>query len=114
MRTLLVVVALALGLFVLLGVLQVPAVYIYAPLVSLGIIVLGLGSLRSLQAPAAHVPTGDPEPIDPRREQVSYWCAGCGAELLLLVRGTASPPRHCGERMHERTEIPRDPGNGGR
>lgn len=91
---------------------DVPAAYVFAPLLGLAILRIGLGSLFSLQAGAAHVPSGDPSPVDPTTERTTYWCGGCGAEVLLLVRGTESPPRHCGERMHERVEILRRRANG--
>lgn len=87
---------------------DIPAAYVFAPLLGVAILWFGLGSLRSLQAGAAHIPDGDPEEVDPTVERTTYWCGGCGAELLLLVRGTESPPRHCGERMHERVEILRE------
>lgn len=87
---------------------DVPAAYVFAPLLGVAILWLGLGSLRSLQAPAAHVPDGDPQAVDPTIERTTYWCGGCGAEVLLVVRGTDTPPRHCGERMHERVEILRE------
>lgn len=94
--------------------LSIPAAYVFAPLLSIAILAFGFGSLRSLQAGAAHIPDGDPEVVDPAIERVTYWCAGCGAEVLLLVRGTESPPRHCGERMHERVELSREPHTNGR
>ena len=97
---------------VIVAVTDVPAAYVFAPLLAVVILRIGFGSLRSLQGGAAHVPDGDPEPVDPTAERVTYWCGGCGAELLLLVRGTASPPRHCGERMHERVEVSRRGRNG--
>lgn len=87
---------------------DIPAAYVFAPLLGLAILWFGLGSLRSLQAGAAHIPSGDPMPVDHTVERTSYWCAGCGAEVLLLVRGTGTPPRHCGERMQERVEILRE------
>lgn len=87
---------------------DVPGAYVFAPLLGIAILWFGLGSLLSLQQPASHVPDGDPSPVDPAVERTMYWCAGCGAEVLLLVRGTASPPRHCGERMRERVEIVRE------
>lgn len=102
-----IVVALALATLVVVTT-DVPSSYVFAPLLGLGILWFGLGSLRSLQAGASHVPDGDPAPVDPAIERTTYWCAGCGAEVLLLVRGTASPPRHCGERMNERVEILRE------
>lgn len=88
--------------------LGIPNAYVFAPLLGLAILWIGLGSLRSLQAGAAHVPSGPPESVDPTVERTTYRCAGCGAEVLLLVRGTDMPPRHCGERMHERVEVLRD------
>lgn len=88
---------------------EVPAAYVFAPLLGIAILWFGLGSLRSLQAGAAHIPDGEPAPVDPTVERTTYWCAGCGAEVLLLIRGTESPPRHCGERMHARVEILREP-----
>lgn len=87
---------------------DVPAAYVFAPLLAVAILWFGIGSLMSLQAGAAHIPDGDPAPVDPTAERTTYWCAGCGAEVLLLVRGTESPPRHCGERMRERVEILRE------
>jgi hypothetical protein len=80
--------------------------YVLAPLLGLVILRLGwatFGSLAGGQAPVAD----EPEPLNPAQERVRYWCEGCGAELLLLIRGTATPPRHCGERMHERREVAR-------
>lgn len=83
-------------------------VYVFAPLLGLAIWRVGLASFMSLQGGAGHIPEGEPEVVDTRVERTTYWCGGCGAEVLLLVRGTATPPRHCGERMHERTEVARD------
>jgi DNA-directed RNA polymerase subunit RPC12/RpoP len=87
---------------------QVPAAYVFGPLLGLGILRIGLASFGSLRAGADYIPDGPPVPIDPARERVVYWCAGCGAELLLLVRGTTMAPRHCGERMTERAEVARE------
>jgi hypothetical protein len=87
---------------------DVPAAYVFAPVVGLVILRIGLASFGSLRAGAAHIPDGPPTPVDPSAERIVYWCGGCGAELLLLVRGTESPPRHCGERMTERVEVGRD------
>ena len=82
-----------------------PAVYGLAPLLGLAILRVGYASLRSFQEGAAHIPSGEPTPLDVREERTTYWCEGCGAELLLLVRGTPMPPRHCGERMVARQEV---------
>lgn len=110
-------VVIATGLLILLVVtraLSIPTAYVFAPLLSIAILMVGFGTLRSLQVGAAHIPDSDPEPIDQAAERVTYWCAGCGAEVLLLVRGTESPPRHCGERMHERVEVLRERRTNGR
>ena len=96
------VVALAV-LLVVFGVVQ--ARFVFAPLLGLAIWRIGVASFMSLRQGASYIPDGPPEPIDTRVQRITYWCAGCGAELLLLVRGTDTPPRHCGERMVERTEV---------
>lgn len=85
----------------------VEARYVLAPLLGLAILRIGYASFGSLRSGAAHIPDGPPRPVDPADERVTYTCAGCGAELLLLVRGAEVPPRHCGERMRERREVPR-------
>jgi DNA-directed RNA polymerase subunit RPC12/RpoP len=85
----------------------VEARYVFAPLLGLTIWLVGLASFRSLHAGGAHVPDGPPEPVDVSEERTTYWCSDCGAELLLLVRGAQTPPRHCGERMVERHEVAR-------
>lgn len=79
--------------------------YVVAPLIGLLIFRVGTASIASFRAGGAHIPEGPPRPVDVARERVVYWCAGCGAELLLLVRGAQVPPRHCGERMTERREV---------
>jgi hypothetical protein len=83
----------------------VPAVYVFGPLLGLFIYRVGVASLASFRRGASYIPDGPPVPVDPRDERTTYWCAGCGAELLLLVRGAEVPPRHCGERMIERREV---------
>lgn len=85
---------------------RVPWHVVLAPLLGLFIYSVGVASLGSLRRGASHIPEGPPEAVDPAEERVTYLCAGCGAEVLLLVRGSATPPRHCGERMHERREVP--------
>lgn len=82
----------------------VPAPYVLGPVIGYGIYRVGTATFSSLERGASYVPSGPPQPVDLAVEQVTYWCDGCGAEVLLLVRGTDSPPRHCGERMHERRE----------
>lgn len=86
---------------------DVPAAYVLAPVLGLAILRVGLASFGSLRAGARHIPDGPPVPVDPGTERVVYWCAGCGAEVLLLVRGADVAPRHCGERMTERVEVAR-------
>ena len=83
-------------------------VYGLAPLLGILIFRIGYGSLASFRSGADHIPSGDPQPVDMAEQRTTYWCEGCGAELLLLVRGTPMPPRHCGERMLERTEVPHE------
>ncbi|MBW3601213.1 MAG: hypothetical protein KY434_00750 [Actinobacteria bacterium] len=85
----------------------VPAAYVVALLMALAIWRVGTAMLASLHG-GGPTPESPPAPVDTRVERVTYWCEGCGAELLLLVRGSRTPPRHCGEPMHERREVPRD------
>ena len=85
----------------------IPIEWVLAPLLGVFIYSVGVASLGSLKRGASYIPDGPPEPVDPTEERVSYYCGGCGAELLLLVRGSATSPRHCGEKMHERVEIAR-------
>lgn len=110
MRTLLAVLVVAATLAVLAG---VPAVYVFGPLLAVFIVRMGLATFRSLEAGADHIPDSDPVPVDPRDDRTVYWCQGCGAEMLLTVRGTPVPPRHCGERMTERRELRGDAAGGG-
>jgi hypothetical protein len=86
----------------------VAAPYVFAPLLALAIARVGWATFSSLRAGAAHIPDGPARPVDPEVERVTYTCEGCGTQLLLLARGTTMPPRHCGERMHERREVARD------
>ena len=79
--------------------------YVFAPLLGLFIWRMGIASFGSLRQGGAHIPDGPAVPVDPSSERVTYWCSGCGAEVLLLVRGAAVAPRHCGERMVERHEV---------
>ncbi|MDP9405158.1 MAG: hypothetical protein M3O86_00930 [Actinomycetota bacterium] len=89
-------------LLVVLGVVE--ARYVFAPLLGLFVWRVGTASFASLYRGASFVPDGPPVAVDPA-ERITYACAGCGAELLLLVRGAAVAPRHCGERMTERREV---------
>lgn len=66
-----------------------------------------LGMLRSLsgRAPHAHQPEDAVAP--PADVRIIYRCGTCGTELLVLRRGSDAAPRHCGESMTLREEIPR-------
>ena len=87
---------------------RLPLEWVLAPALGLVIYTIGIASFASLKRGADHIPDGEPEVVDHTEERTTYWCGGCGAELLLLVRGGATnPPRHCGEKMHERTEVAR-------
>lgn len=85
----------------------IPIQWVLAPVMAVFIYSLGVASLGSLRRGASHIPDGPPEPVDQSQERVTYVCGGCGAEALLLVRGSAMPLRHCGEKMHERREVAR-------
>lgn len=105
------------GLLVFLGVVcaatvavlaGVRPVLVFGPLVAYVILRVGLATFNSLDAGADHIPDSDPVPVDLDTERTVYWCNGCGAEVLLLVRGTPLPPRHCGEKMSGHLEIAGD------
>lgn len=80
--------------------------WVLAPLAGFAIYKVGTAMLRSM-AVDGKAPDGPPEVVVSRPERVLYWCEACGAELLLVVRGADTPPRHCGERMHQRIEVVR-------
>ena len=85
----------------------VPTAYVVTLVMGLGIWRVGTATFSSLRGPGPVSDTA-PTPVDARAERVTYRCEGCGAELLLLVRGSRAAPRHCGEGMDERRELPRD------
>ncbi|MGZ4138270.1 MAG: hypothetical protein ACXVQ6_00215 [Actinomycetota bacterium] len=69
---------------------------------------VGWGMLRSLtRRTPQNVPLPEPE-LPPRNVRITFWCAECGTEVLLLRKGSESPPRHCGEAMARREEIARE------
>lgn len=78
--------------------------WILAPLLGAAILTWLLASLRVLVQDGRN---GHDDPDDDVDGQAStmFWCEECGTELLLLVRGTRRAPSHCGQRMHERTEL---------
>jgi predicted RNA-binding Zn-ribbon protein involved in translation (DUF1610 family) len=68
---------------------------------------IGWGMLRSLlRRTPRNVPLPEPEQ-PPANVRVTYYCEECGTELLLLRKGSESPPRHCGEPMIRREEVAR-------
>ena len=80
--------------------------WVLAPLLGLSIWAWARATLRSF---LRHGQTGiaadtEPEPVG-IDERTMYWCEECGTEVVLTVRGSGLPPRHCGERMHERSEV---------
>lgn len=82
--------------------------WVLAPLLGLAIIGWANATFRSMASGSGAGMVGDsgePEPVDLDEGRTLYWCESCGTELLLLVRGSGNPPRHCGERMHERVEV---------
>lgn len=79
--------------------------FVWMPLLGIAIWRVGLASFRSLAAADDHIPDGPPRPVDTEQERIIYSCTGCGAELLLVMRGSNAAPRHCGERMQERHEV---------
>lgn len=83
--------------------------WVLAPLLALLLLRWLLGSLRALVTDARNLTVEEHEaqaaaPVT-SDERTLYWCEECGTELLLLVRGVARAPSHCGQKMHERTEI---------
>jgi hypothetical protein len=80
--------------------------WVLAPLLGLFLLRWLLGSLRALVTDARHLEAqqSTPEAVN-SDERTLFWCEECGTEVLLLVRGTSRAPSHCGQRMHERTEI---------
>lgn len=77
-----------------------------AILMSLAIASVGLLMLRGLRRPPPSTVLPEPEP-QPADVRVTFWCENCGTEVLLLRRGSEAPPKHCGEPMVRREEIPR-------
>lgn len=80
--------------------------WVLAPLLAIALLRWSIASLRVLVTDARHLETdpGGDMPVG-ADERTLFWCEECGTEVLLLVRGTSRAPSHCGQRMHERTEI---------
>lgn len=79
--------------------------WVLAPLLGAAFIHFGISSLRSMVRDG-EAPAGPPEVVAGARTM--YHCEECGTEVLLVVRGSAEAPRHCGTRMRERTEVARN------
>jgi hypothetical protein len=79
--------------------------WVLAPLLGWLILTWLLGSLRALVHDGRNAPVDGGGPVDLADGRTLFWCEECGTEVLLLVRGTAKAPSHCGQRMHERTEL---------
>lgn len=94
----------AIGLAIVVGV-NVGWRWVLAPLLAWVLLRWSIGSLRALVQDARHGEASEPAPVSPD-ERTLYWCEECGTEVLLVTRGTDRAPSHCGQRMHERTEIP--------
>ncbi len=80
--------------------------WVVAPLIGIGIWVWMRATMRSFLTggQTGVAATDEPEPV-PVDERVTYWCEECGTEVVLVVRGSGVPPRHCGTKMHGRSEI---------
>jgi DNA-directed RNA polymerase subunit RPC12/RpoP len=89
----------------------VEARYVLAPFLGVAIWAWARATLRSF-APGERAPgmagasDDGPRVVAGEPERTLYWCEECSTELLLVVRGSGVAPRHCGTRMHERTELP--------
>ncbi|MBW3578494.1 MAG: hypothetical protein KY462_12280 [Actinobacteria bacterium] len=101
------VVWIVLGLAAIVVAVVFGAKWVLAPLLGVAIYRAGTSMLRGMAAGAGAADPA-PQPAVGRGERTLYWCAQCGAELLLVMRGAATSPRHCGERMHERVELVRE------
>ncbi len=83
--------------------------WVLAPLLGWAMLTWLIASLRVLVSDGqGHgddaVGDDDATPIS-GNERTLFWCEECGTEVMLVVRGTPRAPSHCGQRMHERTEI---------
>lgn len=80
--------------------------WVLGPLASYAMLRWLIASLRVLVTDARHLDAEQASPVAVGAdERTLFWCEECGTEVLLLVRGTSRAPSHCGQRMHERTEI---------
>lgn len=81
--------------------------YALGPLLGYAVYRYITGNLRALMHGSNYMVDGDGDEPSPLSgdERTLYWCEECGTEVMLLVRGTPRAPSHCGQRMHERTEL---------
>ena len=80
--------------------------WVFAPVLAYALLAWLYGSLRALTGPGYDQVDPDSQPDQVKEgERTLFWCEECGTEVLLLFRGTPRAPSHCGQRMHERTEI---------
>ena len=81
--------------------------WVFAPLLGWAVYAWATSSLRAMvydgRAEAAAADEG-PTPVL-GDERILYWCEECGTEVMLVIRGSGTPPRHCGTKMHERAEL---------
>jgi DNA-directed RNA polymerase subunit RPC12/RpoP len=81
--------------------------YVLGPVLGYAVYRYITGNLRALMHGSNYMVDADadePTPVS-GDERTLYWCEECGTEVMLLVRGTPRAPSHCGQRMHERTEL---------
>jgi hypothetical protein len=80
--------------------------WIVAPLLVYAVVRWAITSLRALAKDAEELAGQGihPAPVA-AGERTFFWCEECETEVLLLVRGSSRAPSHCGQRMHERTEL---------
>jgi predicted RNA-binding Zn-ribbon protein involved in translation (DUF1610 family) len=79
---------------------------LFAILMAAVILAFGFGTLRSLARPRAAPKPEEAVPVLRSGTRVTFWCETCGTELLLVRKGTDAAPRHCGESMIKREEVP--------
>jgi hypothetical protein len=84
---------------------------VVAILIGLAILGVGFATLRGLAGPRRGTGPAPLEVVRPVPDglRILYWCETCGTEVLLVRQGSDAAPRHCGEPMTRREEIPRGP-----
>ena len=79
--------------------------WVLAPLLSLALFRWSFASLRVLVSDGSAAEVGADPVVSDGPERTLFWCEECGTEVMLVARGTERAPTHCGQRMHERTEL---------